>query len=247
MEFLYSILATLFISTISLVGVILFIRKINTRTIVTTALISFAAGSLLGDAFIHLIGEHVENFGYTTSMVVSIFFGILFMLIFEAYFHCSHDSEDELEHKHILAKTNLIGDGVHNFLDGVAIASSFLVSPAVGIASTIAIIFHEIPQELADTGILIHAGWKKRKILVANFLTALTAILGVIVVFALSQVVEGAEQFLIPFAAGQFIYVALSDLVPEIHRRKGVTKYIIEISAFVVGFLIMYLLTFLES
>ena len=246
MEFLYSLGAAFLVSLVSFFGIALFIKKLNSKRLFMSALVSFAAGALLGDAFIHLIGEHIEVNGYSIDMIVAIFIGILFMLIIEAYFHCSHDSEEELTHNVAMAKNNLVGDSIHNFLDGIAIASSFIVSPVVGISSTIAIVIHEIPQEFADAGILLYSGWSRKKVFISNFITALTAILGVVLVFVLQSAIEGIENFLIPLAAGQFIYIALADLVPEIHRRKGVLKYVIEISTFVLGFVAMYALVFLE-
>jgi zinc and cadmium transporter len=142
---------------------------------------------------------------------------------------------------------NIIGDGIHNFLDGVAIASSFLISPEIGIATTIAVIFHEIPQEIADVSVLVYSGWNKARILVINFLTALTAMLGVVLVFVLTNFIEDLEKYLVPVAAGQFIYIALADLLPVIHRKAGVKKYIVEIAAFIIGLIIMFLLQSFEA
>lgn len=251
MEFVYSIVATLLVSSVSFIGIIVLLQRIRKKSYIITALISFAAGSLLGDVFFHLIPEQIisEEPFLTNETILGILFGIILMLIVEAYFHCSHDSSEELEnhekHSH-LAKLNLIGDGLHNFLDGLAIASSFLVSPSVGIATTIAVIMHEIPQELADVSILSYSGWSRVKILLSNFATALTSLLGVLVTFVLNSFIEHAEAILVPIAAGQFIYIALADLIPEIHKKSGVKKYILEISTFVVGIAVMYLLTLVE-
>jgi zinc and cadmium transporter len=249
-EFINSIIATFLVSLISFVGVVVLLKQIASRSFIITALISFAAGSLIGDVFLHLLSEHIEEFGYEDKTVIGIFVGILIMLITEAWLHCSHDSVDELEHNHkenqVLAKLNIIGDGVHNFLDGVAIAASFLISPEVGVATTIAIILHEIPQEFADASILLYSGWARKRVLFMNFLTALSAVAGAIFVFIASSVIENLEQILVPVAAGQFIYIALADLMPEIHKKAGVKKYIVEIFMFVLGIFIMYSLTLFE-
>jgi len=246
----YSLIATFIVSLISFVGILLFFRKVSEKSNFITSLIAFAAGALLGDAFLHLIGESIKDNGYSVEIMIFVFAGILLMLVIEAYFHCSHDSEDEYKHEHVkksvLANLNTFGDGIHNFLDGIAIAASFLVSPVAGVASTIAIIMHEIPQEFADVGILLYSGWSKKKVLIVNFLTALTAVAGAIFALILSNYVEGAQKFLIPLAAGQFIYIALADLLPEIHEKSGVKKYIIEIGMFCIGFIMMYALLFLE-
>ena len=243
-----SLLATFIVSLISFVGVFVLISKFSKLKELQTALISFAAGALLGDAFLHMLAENIEEFGYESSTILFIFVGILLMLLVEAYLHCSHDTEKEAEQRKmlVLARLNILGDGVHNLLDGVAIAASFLVSPALGVTSTLAIVLHEIPQELADAAVLSYSGWRTSKILLINFLTALTAVVGALLVFIVSSFVEHADQFLVPLAAGQFIYIALADLLPEIHKKTGVAKYIIEISAFVLGILIMYALTLVE-
>lgn len=177
------------------------------------------------------------------------------MLLVEAYLHCSHDSEEEIEkandhstHSHVhLGELNTLGDALHNYLDGVALASSFLISPEIGIATTVAIILHEIPQEFADVSVLVYAGWSKAKILVINFLTALTSLLGVFTVYILSSINSELEMYLIPIAIGQFIYIALADLLPVIHKKAGVKKYIIEITTFLIGIGLMYLLTLAEA
>lgn len=247
-SFLSSLLAAFIVSAISFVGIFVLLKKSIFKGNFITALISFAAGTLLGDAFLHLIAEHVEEFGYEEG-IMFVFLGIIIMLIIESYFHCSHDSTEEIEHhehKPTLAKINLIGDGLHNLLDGMAIAASFLVSPAAGIASTVAIVLHEIPQEIADAAVLTYSGMSRRKVLRFNFLTALTAVVGVILAYFIDSVVEGAERYLVPLAAGQFIYIALADLLPEIHKKSGTKKYVLEIGAFILGIAVMYGLTLLE-
>lgn len=257
MDIIHPLIATIIVSLISFVGIFVLIERIYKSTFLT-ALISFAAGSLLGDVLIHLLPDHIENYGYNNETILGLLAGIIIMLIVEAYLHCSHDSEEELEkivdenvqshrgHSH-LGKLNTIGDAVHNYLDGLAIAASFLVSPEIGIATTIAVIFHEIPQELADVSVLAFSGWTKKKILTINFLTALTALAGVITVYIVTNLNSDIEKFLIPLAAGQFIYIALADLLPVIHKKAGVKKYLVEILAFIVGIVIMYGITFLEA
>lgn len=248
MELFYSLLAALIVSLISLVGVLILLKRINPNSYVINVLISFAAGAIIGDAFIHLLPEYIELYGYSETLTFYIFFGIIFMFCVEAYFHSrhSHDSESIDDRRPFLARLNLIGDGFHNFLDGLAIGASFLVSPEVGVITTIAICLHEIPQELADTSILIYSGWRRSKIILANLLTALTSILGVIFVFVAVTLTDSAEQILIPFAIGQFLYISLATLVPEIHRSVSLKKYTIALLAFIVGILVMYSLLAFE-
>lgn len=249
-ESVNSLIATFVVSLVSFFGLIVLLKPIASRNFVITALISFAAGSLIGDVFFHLLAENIEEFGYENKTIIGILIGIVLMLITEAYLHCSHDSSAELSHEHKenhrLAKMNIIGDGVHNLLDGIAIAASFFVSPEVGVATTIAVILHEIPQELADASILLYSGWERKKVLLFNFLTALTSIFGALIVIVAESFIENLEQVLVPIAAGQFIYIALADLVPEIHKKSGVKKYSLEIAMFILGIFIMYSLTLLE-
>jgi len=257
MELLLPLLASVLVSLVSFIGIIILVDKIY-KSFIITSLIAFAAGTLIGDVFIHLLPDHIETFGYDNSTILGIILGVLIMFIVEAYLHCSHDSEEEIEvianehtHNHIghshLGKLNTIGDAIHNLLDGIAIGASFLISPEVGIATTVAVILHEIPQELADVSVLAFSGWSKARILTVNFITALTSIFGVVLVFVLQSVDESVEKILIPLAIGQFIYIALGDLLPVIHKKAGVKKYIIEISAFIIGVLVMYSLTLFEA
>lgn len=150
------------------------------------------------------------------------------------------------EHIHPFAYTNLVGDALHNFIDGLIIVASYTASIPVGIATTIAVILHEIPQEIGDFGILLHGGFTKSRALALNFLTALAAILGAIVAFWLSGFVEGIQKFLIPLAAGGFIYIAGSDLIPELHKETKVSRSIGQIISFILGIAIMAALLLLE-
>lgn len=140
---------------------------------------------------------------------------------------------------------NLFGDSVHNFIDGLIIAATFLVDINLGIVTAIAIGLHEVPQEIGDFGVLVYAGFKKKKALILNFLVASTVILGGIVGFFLAEQIEGSIQFLIPFAAGGFIYIAASDLLPEVRKEKNLVKSLTSFGFFLIGFAIMYLVKFI--
>lgn len=210
--------------------------------------IPFAAGTILGNVFFHLLPELLHDGHYETETGLAILLGVFLMLCVEAYFHCSHDSAHQLEchehdhhHQHFGAMS-LVGDGLHNFLDGIAIGASFLISLEVGIATTIAVAFHEIPQELADVAMMKRSGWSTRKIVWTNVLISATSLLGVLVTFLLAESTEILKGWLLPIAIGQFIYIALADLLPEIHRKSHWKKYIAEILLMIVGVGIMYLL-----
>lgn len=149
-------------------------------------------------------------------------------------------------HKHPVAIMNLIGDGVHNLMDGIIIGASYLASIPVGIATTIAVLLHEIPQEIADFGVLIHGGFTKKKALFFNFLFALTSVVGVIITLIIGSRVMDITHFLIPFTAGGFIYIASSDLIPEMHKETTLKKSVIQLLFFTLGILVMLALTLLE-
>ena len=150
------------------------------------------------------------------------------------------------EHKHPFAWMNLFGDSIHNFIDGLIIGAAYLVSIPVGIATTTAVILHEIPQEIGDFGVLVHGGFSVKKAILLNFATALTAIFGTIVVLVLGAQSENLSLFLVPFAAGNFIYIASTDLIPELHKETTVSKSTLQLVWFVLGVCVMLLLLRLE-
>jgi len=141
---------------------------------------------------------------------------------------------------------NLVGDGLHNFIDGLIIAASYLVSIPAGIATTIAVVLHEIPQEMGDIGIMIYAGFSRMKAIMLHFLTGLVAILGTILGLSVSKFFVNSEVFLISIAIGGFVYIAGSDLIPELHKETNTKKSAIQIISFIIGILIMLSLLLLE-
>lgn len=218
-------------------------------------LIPLAIGALLGDAFFHLLPESFEEgldpvtIGWL--VLAGLFLSFLFEKILRWHHHHSED-EDRSEEERALKGSRHLGplilfsDGVHNFIDGVLIAISYMAGIEVGIATTIAIILHEIPQEVGDFSVLIYAGYSRGKALFYNFLSALTAIIGALMVLGLGSLPQEAIGIIIPFGAGIFIYVASSDLVPELHRNRGYRNVFLEFSGVGLGILAMYFLLFLE-
>ncbi|MBI2634152.1 ZIP family metal transporter [Candidatus Peregrinibacteria bacterium] len=244
---LYSIGSVLAVSLISLIGVIAFsINNVGLKPILLY-MISFSAGALLGDALIHLLPEAVGERGFGLNISLTVLSGIAVSFILEKIIHWRHCHQPESEgHEHPFAWMNLFGDGVHNFIDGLIISAAYLVSIHVGLATTLAVILHEIPQEIGDFGVLIHGGFSHKKALFMNFLTALSAVLGAVIALLLSGYVEGIEGFLVPFAAGSFIYIAGSDLIPELHKEDNTAKSFVQFIALVLGVLVMVALTWLE-
>lgn len=245
---LITILSVFLVSIISFIG--LFTLSINQKKLkkVVTYLISFAAGALLGDVFIHLLPEIAEktNFSLTTSIYILSGIGIFFIL--EKFIHWEHCHGNILQENHIhpFAYLNLLGDALHNFIDGVIIAASYLISIPAGLATTIAVILHEIPQEIGDFGVLLHGGFTKGKALFLNFLTALTAILGAVIAILATKTIQNIEILLIPIAIGGFIYIAGSDLIPELHKETNLKKSFIQLISLILGVLIMLSLLLLE-
>ncbi|HLF69918.1 MAG TPA: ZIP family metal transporter, partial [Actinomycetota bacterium] len=179
-------------------------------------LISFAAGALLGDAFLHLIPEISRSpRGFDLRASLSLLAGVLAFFILEKVLHWHHSHVPHEEVLHPVAVSNLVGNFLHNFVDGAIIAGSFLVSPKLGIATTAAIALHEIPQEMGDFSILVHAGMRPWRAFVFNSLTALTALLGAAVTLIISSAgVAGIADVMVPFTAGGFVYIASTDLIP---------------------------------
>ncbi len=214
-----TIFSVLIVSLISLVGVIAFALKSRNINNIALFLVSFSAGSLFGGAFIHLLPEAAEEIGFGLTMSMSALAGILVFFVLENFIHWRHcHIPTSKEHPHPLGIMNLVGDGFHNLIDGMVIAASYMASTEVGIATTLAVVLHEIPQEIGDFGVLIHAGYSKVKALFFNFLSALAALLGAILILVLGSLVEGLVPALLPFTAGGFIYIAGSDLIPELKK-----------------------------
>ena len=209
--------------------------------------VSLAAGTLLGDAFIHLIPESFKVIEETFIASLYILLGIFSFFILEKYLHWRHCHRlPSSHHRHPFSYIILLGDGVHNFIDGMVIAASFLISLPVGVATTLAVILHEIPHEIGNFGSLVYGGFSKNKAIFFNFLSALSAILGALVVLGFNFETESLTRFLIPFAAGGFIYVAGSDLIPELHKCEDTKQSFIQIGTFLIGIGLMAALFILE-
>ena len=243
----YSIISVAVVSLIALIGIITFAIKDKYIKKIVIYLLSFSAGVLLGDTFIHLLPEIVADYGFDIKISIYILLGILVSFFIEKVIHWSHYHDtSSRKHIHPFAYLNLIGDAVHNFLDGMIIGASYLVSLPVGLATTFAVIFHEIPQEIGDFGVLIHAGYTKRKALWLNFLSALLSLVGVVVVIILGEVTEKFIFYILPFAAGGFIYIAVADLIPELHKTTETKYSIYQILAVAFGVFTMITLILIE-
>jgi len=242
----YTLTRVFIVSLMGFAGVLTLPLKGPTLKKMVLFLVSFAAGALFGDAFIHLLPEAVKPSGFTLNISMGLIAGILAFFILEkiiCWRHCHIETSPE--HPHPFAWMNLIGDAFHNFIDGMVIAGSFLVNPQVGFATTLAVILHEIPQEIGDYGVLIHGGFGRIQALFLNFAVQLTAILGACLILAINLKIEGVTSFLIPFTAGGFIYIAGSDLIPEMHKELGTIRSLMQLLSLILGIGLMLSLLFI--
>lgn len=237
MHVLVPILISVFIiSAFSLVGALTLALKEKILDKLLFVLIAVAAGTMLGVAFLDLIPEAVEGGG--TNVFLYVLFGILAFFILERFifWHHCHDGKCDV---HAFSYLNLIGDGIHNLLDGIVIAAAYFVSIPLGVVTTIAIALHEIPQEIGDFAILVYGGFGKKKALFYNFLSALAAFVGVGIAYIFSSS-EGFFNFFLAFAAGGFIYIASADIMPELQKEMVFRKSLLQLLCLVGGIVLMW-------
>jgi zinc and cadmium transporter len=242
----YSLISVIIVSLISLTGVLTLLLNKDVKKI-TFLLVSFAVGGLFGDAFIHLLPQSFEEMGNKLAIALWVLLGIMIFFVLEKFLrwrHC-HLSENE-QHVHPVVTMNLVGDGVHNMIDGMVIGATYLVSIPLGLTTTLAVVLHEIPQELGDFGVLIHGGLSVKKALAFNFLSALTAVIGTILSLTIGPHVQGYTVALVPITAGGFIYIAGSDLLPELQHDVKIGTSLLQFALILLGIGIMSALVFLE-
>jgi zinc and cadmium transporter len=238
-ELLYILAATFVVSLISFIGVFTMAIKDQILTKILLILVGLSAGALMGGAFLHLLPEAVE-LDRSLNVFLFVLVGFVLFFLIEKILHWRHCHKGNCD-VHTFTYMNLIGDSIHNFIDGLIMAASFVISIPLGITTTIAISVHEIPQEIGDFGVLIYGGFSKKKALFLNFCIALTAVIGGIVGYFISSRIENLVVFILPFAAGGFIYIAATDLVPEIRKELDMKKSLATISVFIFGIIMMWL------
>lgn len=252
-----ALLSVIIVSFVSLIGVVAFsLNQLFLKKILYIC-IGLAAGALLGDAVIHLIPESLAIIGNETYFGIAVLGGVSLFFILEKVFrwhHAHHGAEEEHaghehyerdNHSHV-APLVLVADGMHNVLDGAVIAASYLVSPALGVATTLAVFLHEVPQEIADYALLIHAGYTRTRALLWNFCSGLTALVGALIVLYVGSEIELFSAYAAAVTAGAFIYLAAADLLPELHKKQGGRSSALSLIAFLVGIGLMVALTALE-
>ena len=240
MTLLWILLATILVSLLSLVGVVTLILSKKAIEKILILLIGLSAGTLIGTSFIHLLPEAIEQ---ACNEYVCLFtlIGFVSFFLLERYFYWRHCHKGGTCDVHAFTYLNLVGDGLHNLIDGFVIAAAFIVSIKLGIITTVAIACHEIPQELGDFGVLVYGGFSKGRALLMNFVFGLVAVIGALGGYFLSQFIQNLPLFLLPFTAGGFIYIAASDLIPELHRQPDIRRANWAIITFLLGIALMWL------
>jgi zinc and cadmium transporter len=241
MVWVYTSISVFIVSLISLIGVFFLGLKHEKLDKILLYLVSLSAGTLLGDAFIHLIPESYEKISNKSLPAVFILAGIMAFFVLEKIIHWRHCHKIACEtHPHPFSYIILFGDAAHNLIDGMIIAAGFLINIQIGTATAIAVIFHEIPHEIGNFGSLVYGGFSKKKALFFNFLSALFAILGALLVLIINTDMIDMAEFLVPFAAGGFIYIASVDLIPELKKHVSVKQSLGQIGFFIFGIAIMF-------
>lgn len=257
MVLVYTLASVALVSAVSLAGIAFLAMRAERLRAMMHVLVGLAAGALLGDALVHLIPQAFESGLGGTNFSLAALAGIVLFFVLEKYLRWQHHEHDAL-HTHMptveevreptmpVGGLVLVGDGIHNFVDGAVIAASYAVSIPLGIATTIAVFLHEIPQEIADFALLLHAGFSRGRALFWNVVSTLTAVFGALAFLAVGKALAGIEPIAAAFTAGAFIYIAAADLVPELHETKHPGRSAVQFIAMLVGIALMFALLALE-
>lgn len=244
---LYSLISAFILAGLSLVGFITLVLSEKIIKKILIFLVSFSAGTLMGGAFLFLIPNAFEQASDFLFPSIYILTGFSLFFILERVLHWHHCHKYDCEISTHLGHMNLAGNVVHNLVDGLVIVSTFTVSPQLGIPVVLSMAMHEIPQEISDIGVLLYSGFEKRKALIYNFIVSLSVVVGVILGFFLADKIQGMNQFLIPFAAGGFIYIAASDLIPELKQETDLAKSLLSFLVFIFGLGMMLMFRLLSQ
>ncbi len=249
---LYTLGSVLLISLLSFLGIFFFLFEESTIRKLLLYFVSLSTGALLGDVFIHIIpdlAESTETFGRSLYILLS---GILFSFVLEKVIHWRHchvlpsGEHHHHHHHHPMGIVSLIGESMHNFIDGLVIAAAFLASIPIGLSTTLAVVLHEIPHEVGNVAILLHSGYSRKRALLFNGLSGLMSIVGALIVLLFAASDGDLVSRILPFAAGNLLYIAGSDLIPELHKETALRKTLGQLFCIVVGMVMMYGLKFTE-
>lgn len=242
----YILIFTFLGSIVSLIGGVLLLLKEKFALKISHFLTSFAAGTLLGTAFLDLLPE-AKEMGGEINIFVWTLLGVLIFFLLERFIH-HHGHGSQPEAKRSVVSLIVVGDSVHNFIDGVAIAATFLISIPLGIVTTLAVAAHEIPQEIGDFGLLLNRGMTRGRVLLINFYSSLAALAGAVLTYIYKENLEGFLPLILSVTAGFFIYIAATNLIPEIHSQEDQKTAFWETVLLLVGVLVVFLVvSFLEG
>ena len=246
LNLIYALWAVTCVSLTSLIGIVFIWYKTIQIESLLLYLVALAAGTFFGDIFFHIIPEIGHQYGVIdASLWLWIIWGLLIGIVLEKAIrrhHCHHPET----HIHPIGQMNIIGEIVHNLIDGMLIGASFMISVEVGIATSIAVLLHEIPQEIWDFGILLHAWYSKTQALVVNFAVSLVAIVWCIFAWKLGQEIASVTLYILALAIGLFIYIAGSDLIPEMHRESDSRKSFLQVMMFILWVWLMWMMMAIE-
>ena len=238
-SFIWALIASIVVSLISLIGIFSLLIKDEWLNKILILLVGFSAGSLIGGAFLHLLPEALAE-SQSSVIFIYVILGFLFFFILERYIHWRHCHKEDCQ-AHAFTYLNIIGDSIHNFTDGLVIGASFLVNVRFGVITTLMIIFHEIPQEIGDFGVLVYGGFSKAKALLYNLISALLCVLGTVMGYYWANSFGNFSSFIMPLVAGGFIYIAACDLIPELHKQTEFKKTSLSTLFFLLGILFIFL------
>jgi zinc and cadmium transporter len=245
----FALISTTVVSAVSLVGLVALAMRKDTLDRITFMLVSLAVGAMFGDALIHLLPEAYEHAGSPTTVSLLVLAGIFGFFILEKFLqwhHCHSEESGEHGHIHPMGVMALVADAFENAIDGIVIGSSYLVSTEVGLAVTLAVVLHEIPNEMGKFGVLMQAGFSRGRALFFNVLSAATSILGTLAALWLGSRVESLPHVITPIAAGVFIYLAGTDLIPQLHKELKPSKSALQLLGMIVGVGLMLALKLLD-
>jgi len=235
------------VSAVPLGGLLLARRKPGFLQRIVLPLVSFAVGALLGGALLHLVPEAIERIGSGPALSFYLLAGFLGFFAVEKFLWLHHRGDQGGAHRLApLAALNLLGDALHNVIDGAVIAAAYSADLAVGVAATAAVFLHEVPQELGDFGVLVYSGLAPRRAVWFNFLSGLAALVGAAVTLTIGRAATGLTDALLPIAAGSFLYIAASDLIPELRRERQVGTSLWQLGLVLLGVAVMALPLLLE-
>lgn len=246
---LYTLGSVLLVSLLSFLGIFFFLFESGVVKKTLLYFVSFSTGGLLGDVFIHIMPELAEKQDTFATSLYVLLSGIVFSFIVEKIIHWRHCHAMPLEHQDHHHSTGIMssaGESVHNLIDGIVIAAAYMASVPIGISTTLAVVFHEIPHEIGNFAVLLHSGFGRGRALLFNILSASTAIAGAILVLLTSRSFDAFTGYLLPFAAGNLLYIAGSDLIPELHKETGWKQSVGQLIALLCGIAVMVLLLWSE-